>query len=150
MNRVFYRQMYVSHVWNPFLRQPEPGKVFQICNLIYRMEYIWLGAGAFSERGVFENAMYRSEDVPVLTMYRYEWLRYWLPNLCSACFKCMLETIISWQSIPDMQYYLLQYNRYAEGRGHFRNGECLGTQCTVPRMPPFSWCTSMNCSIIDY
>ena len=27
------------------------------------------GVGAFSEREMFENVLYRSEDVPVLTMY---------------------------------------------------------------------------------
>ena len=29
------------------------------------------GVGAFSERGVFENALYRFEDVPVHKMYLY-------------------------------------------------------------------------------
>ena len=65
-----------------------------------KREYIWLGEGAFSERGMFENAMYRSEGATVLTMYLYQLLSYWLSNLCSA--YLMLETIISWQSIADM------------------------------------------------
>ena len=68
------------------------------------MEYIWLGEGAFSERGLFENARFRSEDAPVLTMYLYELLSYWFQNSCLACLKYMSETIISWQSIPDMKY----------------------------------------------
>ena len=36
------------------------------------MEVICLGEGAFSERGMLGNAVYRSEDAPVLTMYLYE------------------------------------------------------------------------------
>ena len=52
---------------------------------------MWLGEGAFSERGVFENAMFRSEDAPVPTMHLYELLSYWFPNLWLACLKCMLE-----------------------------------------------------------
>ena len=46
------------------------------------MQYICLGDGAFPERGILGNAVYRSEDAPVLTMYLYELFSYWLLNLC--------------------------------------------------------------------
>ena len=53
------------------------------------MQYIYLGEGAFSERGMLGNAEYRFDDAPVLTMYLYELFSYWLQNLCLACLECM-------------------------------------------------------------
>ena len=62
------------------------------------------GGGAFSERGMLRDAVYRSEDAPVLTMYLYELFNYWLPNLYLACVECLFETTRCYKSIPDMKY----------------------------------------------
>ena len=63
--------MYVWHVWNPCWRQPEPGKVFQICNMIYKKGiYMIRGGGIFRTWDVWEcnvpfRGCHRSHDVPL-------------------------------------------------------------------------------------
>ena len=53
MRVFFYQQIYVSHVWNPCLRQSEPGKLFQICDIIYiNGKYMIRGGGIFRTGGV--------------------------------------------------------------------------------------------------
>ena len=58
------------HVKNACLRQPRI--IFQIYDIIHINGIHMLARGAFSERGMFGNAICRSEDAPVLTMYLYE------------------------------------------------------------------------------
>ena len=104
-----YQQFHVSHVWNPCFKQSEPGKVFQISNIIYiNGTYVIMGGGIFRTGDVWEcNVPFWG--CPLLTMYLYELLSYLFPNSCLACFKRMLKTVISWESIPDIKYNLLQW-----------------------------------------
>ena len=65
------------------------------------LEYMCLGKGAFSERGMLENAVYHSDDAPSLTMYLYELFSYWLLNVCLARLEYLFETTRSCNGIPE-------------------------------------------------
>ena len=98
------------------------------------MEYTWYGEGAFSERGMVENAMYRSEGAPVLTMYLYElplWIGQLLINiLMSVIFRMhvhdnqQLEKVFQiWNIIHNNKIHVLGEWAFSEW-GMFENAIC--------------------------
>ena len=115
------------------------------------MEYLvrW---GAFSEWGMFENAIFRSELAPVLMRYLYETYSFWLPNVYVKYLECMFKKSKARKvfEICNIIHIIEMHKLGGEGtfseRGIFENRLCHSAVAPVLTM----YCTSDHLVVIDY